>query len=358
MLRDYSISDSQKTVARDFKFTFSILHKAPRLKMLSFYFNTSCSGPHFADPLSYKWNIVEALGMNIEHLPGLQSLKTFGWFETDGLISLFDKAKIAQLTTSLRHLSFSLPADISGIEDSMSREPLEKQAVVVRSVQNMVKPAVNLESLTIEGAGWGVKLCLDIPQTLSATYPRLAALSLKCIVWGDGTIGHGGILMPPPLEDFITHHRETLKILKLIGCSILVEDYGRKLPICYWADVYKRLADAMTELVELEVVFDEGNKTRYHSSTGPPNTFHIHSSWNYHCLERLEGSGRDTEALEEFKAVVKRRAMNTGSCFNPEGKGLGWSEWDEKLVEWDVPYDEEHGEYYSRRPYKAYLPTL
>ena len=294
--------------------------------MLSFYFNVYYTGRHFSgDALSHQWNIVEALGMNGKRLPGLQSLKIFGWLDACKFISLFDKAKLTQLTASLRHLSFSLPAGATGPEDSMSREHFWKQVVV----RNMLKPAVNLESLAIKGV-WGEKQCLDISQVLLATYPRLAALSLKGIIWEDGTIGHGDVIVPPPLEDFIVRHRETLKILKLDGCSIHVEDYGREPPICYWADVYKRLADALTELVELEVEFDEGKDIPYLSSTGPPNKFVL--PWSYYRLERLEGTERDAEALEEFKAVVKKRATNTGSHFNREGKG--WSGWDEEREEY------------------------
>ena len=48
---------------------------------------------------------------------------------------------------------------------------------------------------------------------------------------------------------------------------------------------------------------------------------------------------RDAEALEEFKAVVKKRATNTGSHFNPEGKGLsGWDEERKEYKRGGVPY--------------------
>jgi hypothetical protein len=288
--------------------------------MLSFYFKMYHKRHYFAeDAFHHRWTIVEALGMNIKRFPELISLKIFGWLDNCEHASLFDKAKIARLAASLRHLSFSLPAGVTGAEVLTSHEQFWKQVVV----QNMLKPAVNLESLAIKGVR-GEKNSLDISQALLATYPRLAALSLQGIIWEDGTIGRGNIV-PPPLEDFIVRHRETLKILKLSGCSIHVEGYGRKPPICYWADVYKRLANALTELVELEVEFDEGKKIPYLSSTNPPNESVL--PWSYNRLKRLEGMERDAEALEEFKAVVKKRATITGSHFNPEGKG--WSGWDE-----------------------------
>ena len=88
----------------------------------------------------------------------------------------------------------------------------------------------------------------------------------------------------------------------------------------------QQLANAQTELVELEVRFDE---IPYLSSTGPPNEFFL--PWPYHALKSLDGMERDEEALGEFKAVVKKRAMNIDLDFDPEAKG--WSGWDEKSDE-------------------------
>ena len=49
------------------------------------------------------------------------------------------------------------------------------------------------------------------------------------------------------------------------------------------------------------------------SSTGPPDAFVL--SWPRYRLKRLEGMERDEEALEEFKALVKKRAMDTDPDF-------------------------------------------
>ena len=286
--------------------------------MLSLYFQVYYSGRlRTREACSHQWTIIEALGINIELVPKLRSLKIFGWLSCHKSSSLYEKAHIARLTASLRHLDFSLPENAVGQDDSESRELFWKEVVV----RHMLKPAINLESLTISEV-WGEKQYLDISQSQLTTYPRLAALSLKAIVWEDGTIGQEGIVMPPPLEDFIVRHGKTLKILKLSGCSIHVIDHGRVPPLCYWAGIYNRLANALTELVELEVRYEH---TPYISYTDSPNEFVI--PWPLYYLRRLEGMGRDEEVLEEFKAVVKKRAVDTDLDFDREAQG--WSGWGE-----------------------------
>ena len=53
-------------------------------------------------------------------------------------------------------------------------------------VQRMLKPAVNLESLAIiRMQGADEMQCLDISQAQLATYPRLAVLSLRNVIWED-----------------------------------------------------------------------------------------------------------------------------------------------------------------------------
>jgi hypothetical protein len=141
--------------------------------------------------------------------------------------------------------------------------------------------------------------CLDVSQAQLATYPRLAALSLRNIVWEDGAIGEGDNA-PLPLEDFIVRHRKTLKKLELHNCSISVGRISGR-PLCYWADVYKRLANALTGLLELEVEYHVENRE------GP----YVYSSLDRSPLKRLEGTGQDAVAFEEFKAVVKSRGMGS-----------------------------------------------
>ena len=285
--------------------------------MLSLYFSMYYTGCHgTGEARSHQWNIIEALGINGK-LPNLISLKIFGWLGIHRF-SLVEKVHIGWLTASLQHLNFSLPARANGQEDSESHELFWKEFVV----PHILKPAINLESLTMREV-WGEKQYLDISQAQLTTYPRLAALSLKGIVWEDGTIGQGGMVVPPPLEDFIVRHGKMLKILKLSGCSINVKDYGRVPPLCYWANIYERLANALTELVELEVRYEN---IPYMSSTAPHNEFVL--PWPYYRLKRLEGMERDEEALEEFKAVVEKRVMDTDLNFDREA--IGWSGWDEE----------------------------
>ena len=209
-------------------------------------------------------------------------------------MSLFDKAPIAWLAASLRHLSFTIPA--TTMVDSMySVERFWKQVVV----QRVLQPAVNLESLEIIGSIY-LGECedakyFDVSQAQVATFPRLAVLSLKCIVWEDG--------ISDPLE-FVLRHQKTLKKLKLNTCPINVR--WRSGPTHYWADIYKRLANALTELVELKVEF-ELKEDRI------PYISYSYFLLTNDDLKKGEAGDADLEqdalALEEFRAVVKSRRM-------------------------------------------------
>jgi hypothetical protein len=302
LLLGYTASDGRIPVSDRLVAAFFSLHQAPSLKMLALYFDVYYTGRHqTGKAYSHQSAIVYALGRNKYHLPKLQSLKIHGLLDScePGFISLFDKAPITRLIASLRHLDFSLPCGTTGLLDSKLQELFWKQVVV----RHVLQPAVNLESLAITRRGsCDEAQCLDISQAQLATYPRLAALLLTEIVWEDGTIGQGDIVTPSPLEDFIVRHRKTLKKLELHNCTINVKDYGRRPPVCYWADVYKRLANALTELVELKVYNFE---VPYLSSTGPSARPLL--PLPYYDLKRLEGMERDAEALKEFEAVVKNR---------------------------------------------------
>ena len=294
------VSDCRNTVRKRIQAAFSILHQTPCLEMLALYFDVfyedTCIAGSWA-AYTHQWDIVYALGSNRKPLPELRSLKLHGLQGGSMFMSLFDEAPIAWLAASLRHLSFSLP---ESLKNEQSREQFWKEAMVRRVLQ----PAVNLESLAITRSrvrNWDKVPCLELSQARLDTYPRLAALSLRGIVWEDGTIDEGDIVTPPPLEDFIVRHRKTLKKLELHGCSIVTGDYGRKLPLCYWADIYKRLAEALTKLVELEVEFsvEECQSPYIYSSDIPLKT------------------ERDAPALEEFKAIVKNQGVGYSSGFRP-----------------------------------------
>jgi hypothetical protein len=166
----------------------------------------------------------------------------------------------------------------------------------------VLQRAIRLESLAIYGnEGLSDDEYLDVAEL--ATYPGLAALSLRNILWEDSEIGHQGVVKPPAVEDFIVRHRKTLKTLKLHNCVIGISP-GRTTPFCYWADVYDRLAKALTELVELEVEFHiEGFRTQY-VYHDPDVGYHRHP-WYKSAVKTLAGSEQDGLSPEEFKAVVK-----------------------------------------------------
>jgi hypothetical protein len=178
--------------------------------------------------------------------------------------------------------------------------------VVVRGV---LQRAIRLESLAINGNGtWWNDQCLDVSEL--ATYPRLAALSLRNILWEDGKIGDQGVVKLPAVEDFIARHRKTLKRLKLHNCVIGISP-GRTTPVCYWADIYNRLAKALTELVELEVEFHvDGVTIQY--------IYLCHHSSHMSC-KTLDGTEQDGVSLGEFKAVVNNSTYSgTGADPMPQ----------------------------------------
>jgi hypothetical protein len=166
----------------------------------------------------------------------------------------------------------------------------------------VLQPAVNLESLVITGGGGCVDAqCFDE----LATFPRLAALSLRNMIWEDDTNGQGDMV---PLE-VIVCHQKTLKKLELHNCAVNIRGSQH----CSWTDIYKRLANTLTGLVELKVEFElEEDEIPYVS-------FDEYSSYDYLKKVDLKGRARDTDpaqdalALEEFRAVVKSQRMGGGS---------------------------------------------
>ena len=165
-------------------------------------------------------------------------------------------------------------------------------------VRRVLQPALNLESLAIiRYERWDIQ-DLDISQALFATHPPLAALSLRNIVWEQGTIVEGNIVTPLPLEDFILRHRRTLKNLELRGCSIGVQVGA---PLCYWwAAIFTRLTAALTELVEpgLEL----GSESLRHGSFSPCRGDNLANLVLYWGM-RTE---MDVLALKEFDSFLSR----------------------------------------------------
>jgi hypothetical protein len=252
---------------------------------------------------THQWDIVNAIWSNKNPLPNLQSLEFHGWLFASKSASSFDEAPIASwLAPSLRHLSISVPQrGVEGTENWESRTLFWRQFVVPRVLQS----AVNLESLTIirDRARDSDTQDLGISQDGLPTYPRLAALSLRNIVWEEGAVGEGNVVAPPPLEDFIVRHRKTLKKLELRDCSIGI---GIRSPLrCFWEDIFKRLAAALTELVELEVKF----KFERYASLLAGRGFNDPSDHIFYIGMMAD---QDAPALEEFRAVVKNQGMGGG----------------------------------------------
>ena len=309
--KNYESSYCRKSIWMVLKLAFANLHQFPRLKKLTLYFDVryhpvvpydTCGYPPYKVIReignSHQWDILHSIGNNKIPLPELRSFEIHGWHCSREFSSLFDETPIATLIASLRHLHLSLP--LVRPEHSASREQFWKQVVMRR----MLQPAENLESLKIYRSRWDNNTqFLDISHTQLSTYPRLTVLSLWGIAWEDGKMGGGGIIIPPPLEEFIMRHKETLKKLDIGNCSINVGGRSR-LPLCYWADIYKRLTEALTELVEVEAEsFFNHHDSPYVYLDGDA----------YRPVESLMGRKRweereqDRVALQKFMAVVKKR---------------------------------------------------
>ena len=172
-------------------------------------------------------------------------------------------------------------------------------------VENVLSPAVNLESLTIESLMIDVDLTRRISPFLNfnlLAYPRLTALSLGNIVWEDGSAIHGIIL--PGVEKFVVRHGKTLKKLELRSCAIDVPG-GKDVPYRFWAAVWKRLANELTELVDLKVEFEV-------TPLGDQEMQYAYSDGEFHYIyfEEQVGTDEDAPALEAFRAIVEARKSN------------------------------------------------
>jgi hypothetical protein len=172
---------------------------------------------------------------------------------------------------------------------------------------HVLQPAMNLESLEINSD----KLlqdeqCLDLTQI--PTYPHLTMFSLNNVIWLEGTISRRGTVTAPGVEEFIMRHRKTLKKLRLHNCTIGISSVYRETPSCYWADVYNRLAEALTELVELDVEFRfNGYRTQYVQPL--PSNDEYDPGYNFFDFNKVEHMERDASALKAFKTVVEKRKL-------------------------------------------------
>ncbi|KAH9960820.1 hypothetical protein BC827DRAFT_364379 [Russula dissimulans] len=232
---------------------FDNIHRAHALNTLALFFDPFDRAELHPNRLevsqnicTHQWEIIQALARN-----GNPKLKISDWVSARHYESPYRSPSIALLAASLLHLRFSFAILQDGVQGTFWQRMLFWKEVVVEA---MLKLAVKLESLEIIGFDLRAaeEQCFDLSQV--PTYPRLAELSLKNVVFEVDTIDEKGIVIPSTVEDFIVRHAKTLKKLKLHNYAIEVIE-GRERPLCYWADIFNRLAKALTELIELEVLF-------------------------------------------------------------------------------------------------------
>ena len=296
---EYDVTDRPNTVWKCLEAAFAVLHLTPALKRLALLFNPSRReyfqryGDVIETYYSHQWDIIAAIGSSQYPLPRLRSLTIHRWMPSCKFNYLYNEAPIAELAASLRHLCFS-------IYKRQYYDDLEVQARFWNQVVTpcILQPAIDLESLEITRPDHQ-----DLEFSELPTYPRLAALSLSTIKWGEGMISQGNDIMRFPAEDLIMRHRMTLKKLKLYNCLIRVEEFTGT-PFRSWADVYNQLTEVLTELEDLVVEIKyNGYCTKY---TSPSDSFRDRSS---------EWAERDALALERFKEVVENRKMGAGSSY-------------------------------------------
>ena len=287
-------------VRKRFRDAFAALHRLPALGSLTLSFNPITHSFYYESvPQSQyfllQWDVLGALARNPNPLPKLRSLTIDKWLALPD--TFFTGAPFARIIASLRHLRFLVCIDKH--EDAEWEEPF---LMFWRQVEeHMLSPAVNLESLTID-SDLRLGFCLNLNFNRLA-YPCLTALSLRNIVWEGGSAIQGVIL--PGVENFVARHGKTLKELELRNCAIDVPE-GKDVPYRFWAAVWKRLADELTELVDLKVVFEvnplrEDQELQY---------AYRNEGFGYIYFEERVAAGKDGPALEAFRAIVEVRKSN------------------------------------------------
>jgi hypothetical protein len=95
--------------------------------------------------------------------------------------------------------------------------------------------------------------------------------------------------------EFILRHQKKLKKLELLGCAINVgKIFGPPHCYCDWADIYKRLANALTGLVELKMEFEL-------KEDQIPYVYSGYSSYGYLKEDELKRRAPDGLTLEEIQ---------------------------------------------------------
>jgi hypothetical protein len=123
-----------------------------------------------------------------------------------------------------------------------------------------------------------------------------------------------------PLE-FILRPPEDVEVLKRLELHYCTINVGKRdgPPPCYWADIFKRMANALTGLVELKVKFELKDRLPYVCFGG-------NTSYEYLTKEDLKGMAKkDADAALKqdalaFRAVVKSQGMGIARYFDRDAK--------------------------------------
>ncbi|KAA1478186.1 hypothetical protein DENSPDRAFT_845377 [Dentipellis sp. KUC8613] len=203
---------------------------------------------------------------------------------------VFDEPSFAALLAPLRILHIDT---ISGLTEG--DYPMDEFAEFWESsmTDRLLPPAgpdAPLESLTIRSEDdVGLQPWFTFGDR---SYPRLVELSVTHIMF-DGS--DGGI------EDFIVRHAGSLRRLEIKDGKIGIEQ-GEEGPTQFWAAIWTRLRETLTELEEL-VVGNEGmlrERAFYYGRFDP--------GWGYLAdYEGTEGEEGDEPALQAFMGAVEAR---------------------------------------------------
>ncbi|KAA1475451.1 hypothetical protein DENSPDRAFT_932366 [Dentipellis sp. KUC8613] len=290
---------------------FSLLNHLPALSSLTFmFFGTFAEEGNNADPdqlfepssvLRTQRAILRAVA-STSHALCLKTLSILNLVTISDPV--FDDDKFRSLFRSLEHYSISTLSYWS----TMLLGPDNFDTLLTNfwshTMQHRLIPppglASPLTSLTIHSDRQaGILPVFDFSQL---TYPHLASVSLKYIVFNDST----GVV------DFLIRHKSTLRSLELRTCMLTMLHWrpGNR-PNPSWAQVYTRLADELTELTELQVdavpdpvrpaPITNGLSYGMLNPDHGPRTIPIISLSGRGSIPGTEG---DQEALDRFRDVV------------------------------------------------------
>ena len=295
-------------VRKSLRDAFTALYRLRTLESLTFAFNPNIRAESrlfdiSAPPsrfLLLQWDVLRALGRTPNPiLPTLQSLAIENWLPVPH--TLYAEAPFRQIIASLRHLRFLACAnDYNIFHDEDPRWMFWRQVVE----QNVLLPAVNLESLTVI---YNLKTAPPLDFN-GLAYSHLTVISLRNIIWGVWGDSFGSVkggMALPEVENFVVRHGKTLKKLELRSCVIGILK-GNGAPRRSWAVVWRRLTDELTELVDLVVEFEADS----HRADREKRYVCYSAGHSYIYFGNHVSMGEDVLALGAFRAIVEARKSN------------------------------------------------